>query len=177
MGPVIKPEFSFYDPVNWNIKLWIGFAMSKVFVNFTKSYLPDLRDNMQLIIKRRFGDQITPGDYFWLCFSDIAKYNPIAYTRVLHFLNFYGFSRNVAMAALLYVVTRVSLFYLIGSDLNIYNCIILLGYLFISGIMFWNYLKLFKRQCTELFFHFYSLHRSEVIQDNPSHYYTSTDRT
>lgn len=154
----------------WGIFFRIQKFLLLIFQGFVKPFSVNLRTSMQQLIRDRFGESVSTENYFWLCFSDIAKYNPVAYKRVFHFLNLYGFSRNVTMSILLYIFFRVTIYGLLGSDLNMYNWLILAGYLGIALIMFWNYLKLFRRQCAEMYFHFYSLHRSEIVSANPSNY-------
>lgn len=154
----------------WGILNHVHRFILWTFSDFLKIYSPNLRTEMQDLIRKRFGEDVMIENYFWLCFSDIAKYNSVAYSRVLHFLNLYGFARNVTMSILLYVAFRFSVYFILGSDLNAYNFILLGVYLVVSFIMFWNYLKLFRRQCSEMYFHFYSLHRSDVVKDNPGNY-------
>jgi len=130
--------------------------------------------DFERVIEIRFGKNLSLSNYFWLCFTDIARYAPIGYKRVIHFLNLYGFARNVSMCFFTYIGFRIVILnWVLGSNLNSYNYLILGAYFIIGIIMFYNYLKLFGRQCKELFFHFYSIHTPNLISSgNPAYSFT-----
>lgn len=163
--PVIKNGF--FRFLN---KIFAG----KVFIKYCAQFSEGFRANLEELIKTRFGNDINSTNYFWLCFTDVAKYTPVGYRRVIHFLNLYSFSRNVSMSFLLYVIVRLFILgYIMGSEFNSYNYLILSLYLAVSILMFLNYLKLFRRQCVELYYHFYSLHRDDLIKSKGPQYSVS----
>jgi len=128
-------------------------------------------EDFEKIIEKRFGKNLSISNYFWLCFTDISRYAPIGYKRVIHFLNLYGFARNVSMCFFAYIGFRIIILnWVLGSNLNSYNYLILVMYFVAGIIMFYNYLKLFGRQCKELYFHFYSIHTPNLINSENSAY-------
>ena len=60
------------------------------------------------VINHRFSYAVRSGDYFWLCYADVAHYRPTAHQRVHNFVNLYGFARNTSMTFLLYICLRMA---------------------------------------------------------------------
>ncbi len=115
------------------------------------------------VVNKRFGFAVRINDYYWLCYSDVVHHLPNAYQRVQHFVNLYGFTRNVCMTFVLYIVARLSsvtvyAYFNIPYDLRAANKLILLIYGFFAVVLFCSYLKLYRRQTIELFYAFFSLH-------------------
>ena len=90
---------------------------------------------------------------FWLSFVFVGQNCPVTFARSIHFLNLYGFSRNLSMA---FVLAAVSIF---GYEI-IYGFhlawIVIITYLILAALLFWNYLKLLKRLNDEIFRGFYT---------------------
>lgn len=144
----------------------LSFRARPLEINFIKEF--------KEVVDKRFGASTDVSNYYWLCFSDICRYAPIGFRRVVHFLNLYGFARNVCMCFLLYIIFRVCiLWFFLDSDLSMYNWVILGIYLVVAFILFYNYNKLFVMQCKELYYHFYSIHKSNHLDSkNPVYNYT-----
>lgn len=150
---------------------WIQKTARKITHPFCNALEDDFVKDFEYLLKSRFGAHTHIRNYFWLCFTDLAKYTPIGYKRVVHFLNLYGFARNVSMCFLIYIVFRILILKtFLNSHLNAYNWLILGVYLLVSIAMFWNYIKLFRRQCAELYFHFYSLHKDNLVSTGAPQY-------
>lgn len=134
----------------------------KFFGKFTDAFDPVFLRKMRKTLRKRFGKKVEDTNYFWLCFAEVSRINQTAYRRVMHFVNLYGFSRNIAMCFFLYVFLRVFLMWMIlDSALNAYNWVILIAMGMAGYLMFINYLKLFNRQCKELYYHFYALQKGK----------------
>lgn len=115
------------------------------------------------VINKRFSYAVRSGDYFWLCYADVARYLPITHQRVHNFVNLYGFARNTSMTFLLYIVLRLaSRFVYAAFDvpfvLSPINKVILVAYGFFAFVLFLSYLKLYRRQTIDVFFAFFALH-------------------
>jgi hypothetical protein len=135
--------------------------VQKKFKNYTKPFSSDFIKCFQEKFEGRFGKFKDRSSYYWLCFGEISQLNPVAFNRTMHFLSLYGFSRNVSACFFIYVFFRVSLHFCSHLSLNKFNLLILAIYFAIGFIMFKNYLKLFSRQCSELYYHFYVLHSDQ----------------
>lgn len=156
---------------------WLRPKAQFIFNKFCQPLNERYAEDLEKLIQKRFGPNVNRSNYFWLCFTDISKYSPVAYIRVMRFLNLYAFSRNLSVGLLIYLPTRLFFYAFLGSTINIYNCIILTFYIFLAAVLFWNYLKLFRRQTQELYFHFYTLHRDELIKENMPQYHSNQTRT
>lgn len=124
---------------------------------YTKPFDADFIDSFNSVFEKRFGVVKDKSAYFWLCFAELASKHPTGYNRVLHFLSLYGFSRNVSACFSMYIVLRLAVTCLLGIHINWFNGGILFIYFIISFVMYKNYLKLFYRQCAELYYHFYTI--------------------
>lgn len=140
----------------------------RVFKNYTNPFEESFITDFNKVFEQRFNNSHSFKDKYWLCFSDIAKYLPTAYNRIIHFLNLYGFSRNVAAAFMIYLIIRLSFLWPIGSKIGGLNWIVLGIFLFAMLINIKNYLKLYYRQCIEVYYHFYSLHTDKKYFDKKS---------
>jgi hypothetical protein len=159
----------------WIVNQWLGYPSVNLLQDkelnwfqkfFFAKYLSPFDDGFiekfNKVVADRFGKNISKENKFWLCFTDIAQNEPSGYRRVMHFLNLYSFSRNISMCFFLYFILRVGIMWLVvGSSLNGFNWIILTAIFFGGLLMFGNYLKLFRMQCVELYFHFYTRHNLE----------------
>lgn len=105
-----------------------------------------------------FGFEVNTEDYYWLMYSYIITTRPYLAPRVHHFVNLYGFSRNVGATLIMYIILRLTyLNWVIGSPLDIHVLSVLLIILISALFMFWNYLKLFKRQAIDIYYLFLSI--------------------
>jgi len=164
------PSINLLKPASANL-IWIKRVARFMTSPFCSPFEENFVKDFEYLVKSRFGISTPIRNYFWLCFTDLAKYTPIGYKRVVHFLNLYGFARNVSMCFLLYIFFRiVILSCILHSHLNSYNILILIVYFIASVIMFWNYMKLFRRQCAELYLHFYSLHKGNLVSTGAPQY-------
>lgn len=105
-------------------------------------------------LKRKFGRQVGMSECYWLVYSYLSHKNGMPFKRVTHFLNLYGFNRNCSMTFLLYVSLRIIACFTIDSHINKYSCFILILFGLSGFVLFLNYLKLFRRQATEMYYQF-----------------------
>lgn len=89
---------------------------------------------------------------FWISFSYISLHHPIAYKRATHFLELYGFSRNMSMSFVF--ISLLPIFPHWNNDF-IASWILSTVSLFIAFILFVNYTKLLRRLNDEVFRGFY----------------------
>lgn len=145
------------------------------FREFTKQFDATFRDDLVKVIKKRFGDQVQPSDYYWLCYSDMIRYRPEVARRIMNYVNLYGFARNTCMTFLVYILIRVSVFTkLFGVTPAYENWLILGVYIVFAFFLFWNYTKLFRRQAAELYIHFFTLHSKIHVESSVLQYNYST---
>ena len=135
------------------------FFASRYCQDFDRPFITEFKK----VVNKRFGFPVRINDYYWLCYSDVVHHLPNAYQRTQHFVNLYGFTRNVCMTFVLYITVRLSsiivyAYFNIPYDLRAANKLILLTYGFFAIILFCSYLKLYRRQTIELFYAFFSLH-------------------
>ena len=58
-------------------------------------------------IKKEFSiEAAEEHDLFWLCWSYVCANHPVAYKRATHFLELYGFSRNMSISFLCWFLRR-----------------------------------------------------------------------
>lgn len=86
-------------------------------------------------------------DLFWLVWSHIATHNPVAFRRATHFLELYGFARNLSLSFLALAVGPLLIpVWSFGSEaLWVTSCLAVAGTLFIS------YTKMFYRAHNEIY--------------------------
>jgi|GEM_PF-1965372 len=128
-----------------------------IFKGYTKAFDSDFIILFNKKFINRFGDVKDKKAYFWLCFGEVSLLHPVAYNRVLHFLSLYGFSRNVSACFFIYIFSRLGISLIGNVHFDKNNVIILCVYFIVGLIMYKNYLKLFYRQCAELYYHFYTI--------------------
>ena len=139
--------------------------MQKVFKNYTRAFEVDFIRKFNEVYEKRFNTKPKEKDVFWLCFADISNHCPMGFNRVIHFVNLYGFSRNISGALIIYVILRIAAWPLLSSTIDGYTILILVCYFICALIMTKNYLKLFYRQCAELYYHFYALHTDKIMEN------------
>lgn len=127
---------------------------SWVFKTFRSGYSQDFLSKLQKEFTTRFNLNFTNAhDIFWTTFEYVAHNCPATFARALHFLNLYGFSRNLSMT---FLCCGMSLFaFECAYNLSIHWWVIA-GYIIVASFFFWNYLKLFRRLDDEVYRGFYA---------------------
>jgi hypothetical protein len=103
-----------------------------------------VRTRMRKLYSANRGDY---HDFFWLAWSHVCANHPVAYYRATHFLELYGFSRNMSMTFLLLVP---STWFPTWSNL-VNGYLWSFGCLGIATILFLNYTKLLRRLNDEVY--------------------------
>lgn len=129
----------------------------KIFMNYTKCFDHGFIDEFERVFILRFGSIAFKRSIYWLCFGELSMQHPVAFNRAMHFLSLYGFSRNVAACFFIYSSGRLLLACCTHLDMTFYNMMINFCYIIIGIVMFKNYLKLYYRQCAEIYYQFYAL--------------------
>lgn len=144
------------------------------FGNYRRPLKSQMIGKLKLLINENYSFEVNKDDYYWLCYSYIITVKPFLAPRVHHFVNLYGFSRNIATSIFIYLFLRlVILNCYLGSDMDQYSWLTW-GIFLIAGLfMFWNYLKLFRRQAIDIYFLFLSIKHSG---SNPSSELIDTDK-
>lgn len=128
------------------------------FKTFRKPFTEKIIDKIDESIEVTFGKDIPRSEYYWLCYSYIITSRPYLATRIHHFVNLYGFSRNIVGSIIIYLFFRLFVLnWHLNSDMDSCSWFVFFILLFSAGVMFWNYLKLFKRQTVDTFFLFLSI--------------------
>lgn len=128
------------------------------FGNYRRPFTPAMKTNLKNIVNENFGYSVDDDDYYWLCYSYIITTRPYLASRVHHFVNLYGFSRNISAAIIMYMIIRlVVLNWMIGSDMDSISWFLWIFLGISAFFMFWNYLKLFKRQAIDIYYLFISV--------------------
>jgi len=124
------------------------------FPKYRRSYGNEFIEQFNISFKKQFGiPPEDPNDIFWISFEFVANHCPNAFARSIHFLNLYGFSRNLSMSFLLSSMTLTIVWFSYDIPLSMLQISI---YIFISIFLFWNYLKLLRRLNDEVYRGFYS---------------------
>lgn len=128
------------------------------FPKYRRPYNADFQKIFLATFTKRFNiEQPQAHEIFWLSFEEISLRAPAAFARSTHFLNLYGFSRAMAMAFLLAAICLSLISTL--SDFSL-PPLLVISYLILSFLMFWNYLKLLRRLNDEVFRAFYTISTS-----------------
>jgi hypothetical protein len=131
-----------------------GKTVGKSSDSYLRPYSPDFQRNFDKMFRATFEYGETPidsYDRFWLSWEYIALHHPTAFRRATHFLELYGFSRNVSMAFLL----AAPLAFTPGWLEPIPQWAWLTATLFLSVVFFANYMKLVRRMTDEIYRAFY----------------------
>lgn len=132
-------------PKNWIIKL-SSFIFRASFGKYFRPYTEEFIKQYEIQFEKRFMLKATNGsDLFWLSFEYIADNCPVSLARSLHFLNLYGFSRNLSM-------TFFTAAFIQGCSGRWIELVVFLA---LSFFLFLNYLKLIRRCNDEVFRGFY----------------------
>ncbi len=138
-------EDKIFKVVHW-LPSW---AKGWVFGNYRRPYSQEF----QVKFSEKF--QITFGflpnhqsDIFWTVFAYIAHHCPASFHRATHFLNLYGFSRNLSFMFLMFSTSLILFDFYHHLSID-YRLIFL--YIFLAGVFFWQYLKFFRRLNDEIY--------------------------
>lgn len=121
----------------------------KLFPKYSRPFSEDFRTEFSKLFKKTFGlTNPNASDRFWLSFEYVAQYCPIAFARSMHFLNLYGFNRNISFS---FVFSGI--FSLVFLLLRSYPLPFLMpiAMFLISIPFYWNFLKLMRRLNDEIF--------------------------
>jgi hypothetical protein len=120
-----------------------------IFPNYRRSYSKDFRESFQKTFKGTFDLKVNDqSDIFWLCFSFVGQYCPITFQRASHFLNLYGFTRNLSMMFFLF---GIAMALLESTNSILINWWLISFYFFLGLSFFWQYLKFFRRLNDEVY--------------------------
>jgi len=118
------------------------YKLFKLFGHYKSAYSAEFRDHFLKLFEQTFGFKPTDSqDIFMLCWSYVSISHPNAYKRATHFLELYGFSRNVSMVFLLLCLLP----FLPGWN-SFFATMPWFIFCLLSGLlMFKNYTKLLRR--------------------------------
>jgi hypothetical protein len=137
---------------------WWGKKGFRIFAGYHEPYSIEVQRKLAKAVKQILDiDDVKNRDLYWLCYSYIITSRPYLAGRVHHFVNLFGFSRNITAVFILYIFFRFVLF-AVGANYTIVSLFMQVLYLLISFMMFINYTKLFKRQAKDIFNIFISIH-------------------
>jgi hypothetical protein len=137
-----------------------GINWIKIFKDYHHGYSIELIEQFKKSIKEILQiEEPTNRDLYWLCYSYIITVRPNLSGRVHHFVNLFGFSRNITAIFFIYALIRYFFLYLLlNVGMDKVSWFLWSLYIFISILMFNNYLKLFKRQAKDIFNIFISIY-------------------
>lgn len=126
----------------------------RVFRNFRRPYTSTFIEQFKVRFESIFKLPLSSSnDIFWITFEFVALNCHAAFARSIHFLNLYGFLRNLSMTFLMSAI--VLLGFNIGGGSAIHWSIIS-SYIVASIMLYWNYLKLLRRLNDEVYRGFYA---------------------
>ena len=129
-------------------------------LNYKRPFDKNFRKKYKETIDEVLGYEVDRSDYYWLTYSNLCVVRPDLTKRIQHFVNLAGFARNVTGTFLFYLIIRFTLFsWLLDCLLDKAVWIILAGYILTMFVLFWTFLRLYKRQAVDMFYIFYSVHR------------------
>jgi hypothetical protein len=147
---------------------WFGARLLGILQpSYRRPYSPAFRDAFDSLFRETFHTKetnIDQHDRFWMCWEYITLHHPVGYRRATHFLELYGFSRNVSMAFLL-----CALLLLFGG----WQAPITPGWwvtasVVLGAVFFANYLKLIRRMNDEVYRAFVIAARPGTALPTPS---------
>lgn len=144
-----------------------SFKWGKIFTDYHNGYSTEVIELFKKAIKVILKiEEPTNRDLYWLCYSYIITVRPNLSGRVHHFVNLFGFSRNITAIFFIYALIRLLfLNFFLNVGMDKVSWFLWLLYILISILMFNNYLKLFKRQAKDIFNIFISIY-SEGNREN-----------
>jgi len=128
---------------------------------YFRSYSNQFQRKFAEVFKKRFGlSDFDQHDYFWLAWSYVAANHAVAYRRATHFLELYGFTRNMSMTFL--IIGTATWF---CGWTNFVNGYVYSAVCFVSaGALFSNYTKLLRRLNDEVYRAFVSIESERLTQ-------------
>lgn len=131
----------------------VSMVKNLFFPGYFRAYSPAFQESFYEKFENKFKSlNRDTHDLFWVSFSYISHHHPVAYKRATHFLELYGFSRNISMSFILIALLPL----LPGWNGDFINPLILSGIsIMIAFVMFVNYTKLLRRLNDEVFRAFY----------------------
>jgi hypothetical protein len=125
-----------------------------LFRNFRRAYTLEFIDKFKFQFESYFKLPLaSSNDTFWITFEFVAHNCPATFARSIHFLNLYGFSRNLSMT---FLTAGITLMYFEFTNMPTVHWMLVCCYFGISLILYWNYLKLLRRLNDEVYRGFYS---------------------
>lgn len=135
--------------------------------NFKRPFDAAIIKKIDYAVAEIFGTSVERVNYYWICYSYLVTARPYLTSRAHHFVNLYGFSRNVSGTFLLYVIFRILVLRcIVGSPINNENWIMIGIYTFVCLLMFGSYLKLFRRQAIDIYYLFLSVVANTKVEAN-----------
>ncbi len=120
-----------------------------IFRNYRRPYSQEFIDRFKNKYVERFKvAPNNPSDVFWLCFAFTSQNCPATFERASHFLNLYGFARNLSMMFFAFSIVMIGFEWSKGLHIN---CWVESAYLLLGIGFFWQYLKFFRRLNDEVF--------------------------
>lgn len=139
-----------------------------LFGNYRRPLKKEMISQLKILVDKTFAYQVHKDDYYWLCYSYIITCKPYLSPRVHHFVNLYGFSRNITGALFIYLLVRLLILgWFLGSMMDYFSWLTWWLFFIAATFMFWNYLKLFKRQAIDIYFLFFSVNNignNEIVE-------------
>lgn len=127
---------------------WWCYPLKICFPGYFRAYSKFFRERVNQCLTETFG--MAPGDdhdRFWLAWSYISLHHPAAFKRATHFLELYGFSRNMSMGFFLVALNPWLPYWRTPMPTKDWFLISVLS----GWIMFVNYTKLLRRLNDEVY--------------------------
>lgn len=122
--------------------------------SYCRAYSSDFRETLlskfELVFGKRTGDK---HDLFWLVWEYVSLYHPVAYKRGTHFLELYGFARNLCMTLFLVTLAPFCPSWSAPTTPPIW----IGAFLVASILLFLNYCKFLRRLNDEIYRAFVAL--------------------
>lgn len=147
---------------------WIYGKLNRVFngifsLNYKKPFEKKFQKKFKETIDKALTYEVDRMDYYWITYANICTKRPDLTKRIQHFVNLAGFARNVTGTFLIYLIIRFSFFsWYLNCSLDEPVIMILTSYGIVMLIMFWTYLRLYKRQAVDMFYIFLSIYNSKI---------------
>jgi hypothetical protein len=139
-------------------------------LNYTKPLDKLLVEKIKETANREFNlenSQIDIKEYFWLCNNYVHRKSKNASQRINQWVFLFGFYRNATMSIMFYIFLKYMGNWSINKPVVPFSNFISIVLIFITISLFWNYLKLFKRNAIDVYLFFYQL-SSEGLRDQKS---------
>lgn len=96
--------------------VWFGKKRCRIFAGYHEAYSSEVQQKLKKVVKEVFDiEDVKNRDLYWLCYSYIITSRPYLAGRVHHFVNLFGFSRNITAVFILYVILRFILYVTVGA--------------------------------------------------------------